>query len=72
MKIRALTAVDDGKNYHPPGDEWDCRKKDAEGLIACGAAEPVIDPEPELEIDPETKADPESETSPELVGEHNG
>jgi len=45
MKIRALTAVDDGKKYYPPGTEWDCRKKDAEALIAAGAAVAVPEPE---------------------------
>ena len=51
MKIRALTAVRDGKKYHPPGDEWDCRKAVADQLIAWGGAEVVVDSEPKTETD---------------------
>jgi len=51
MKIRALTAVRDGKKYHPPGDEWDCRKAIADQLITWGGAEKLVEPEPEVETD---------------------
>ena len=49
MRIRAITVIDTGKDIYRPGAEWDCRKKDAEALIACGAAVAVsrTDPEPE-------------------------
>jgi len=53
MKIRALTAVRDGKKYHPPGDEWDCRKAIADQLISWGGAEKVVDPEPETDLESE-------------------
>lgn len=47
MKIKALTAVRDGKRYFAPGEQWDCRKSLADKLIAWGGAEKVVDPDPE-------------------------
>ena len=61
MKIKALTAVRDGKKYHPPGDEWECRKATADQLISWGGAEKVVDPEPEPNNDQKTETDPENE-----------
>ncbi len=53
MKIKALTAVRDGKKYFAPGEQWDCRKATADQLIAWGGAEKVVDLEPETDLESE-------------------
>ncbi len=63
MKLKAITAIDDGQSQYPPGAVFNLPRKQAQPLIDCGAVEvvklkaPVVDPaaEPEtVERDPLT------------------
>jgi hypothetical protein len=66
MKVKLLSPVR-GAKEHAPGDTIDVSEKEAAGLIAAGAAEPVVK-ESKAERDAREKAEQEAAERDRLAG----